>query len=427
MIGWQIDQLVGWLVRAVLAVLELLWGLLARTAFTNPDVTVLPQVGAASDRSLLVVNSVFVLAIVAVGVAVMAGRTVPGRDGVGELVSRLVVGFVAANFAMPLCRHLIEFVNAVTAALTGDSVTSGDSFTQMRRVVADALTDPANALLTVIIGLMIAVLTAMLMVTWLVRVAVLVFVVGIAPLALACHATPYTDGVARLWWRALLGVLATAVLQAFAMHTTLSIFVGVDANLPALGIPNDPTGTVNLLIVACLLWVTVRIPALMRRYVMGGHGPGTLLKALVINQVSRVARMPAVRGGARMAAAAGGGRGRRRSRDAAGGSVADTVISYWRPRLPRPALRAARTSAGTTTKPAAPRLPVPAGVTPATAMPSREPGWRRAGRPSPTAQMPGAAGHTAAPGWAGRRPVPVRDRRAPATVRHRSTGGRRGH
>ncbi|MEV0610957.1 conjugal transfer protein TrbL family protein [Polymorphospora rubra] len=425
MIGWQIDQLVGWLVRAVLAVLELLWGLLARTAFTNPDVTVLPQVGAASDRSLLVVNSVFVLAIVVVGVAVMAGRTVLGRDGVGELVSRLVVGFVAANFAMPLCRHLIEFANAVAAALTADPVTSGDSFAQMRRVVADALTDPANALLTVIIGLMIAVLTAMLMVTWLVRVAVLVFVVGIAPLALACHATPYTDGVARLWWRALLGVLATAVLQAFAMHTTLSIFVGVDANLPALGVPNDPTGTVNLLIVACLLWVTVRIPALMRRYVMGGHGPGTLLKALVLNQVSRLARMPAVRGGARMAAAAGGGRGRRRSRDAAaGGSVADTVISYWRPRLPRPALRPARTSAGTTTT-ASPRLPVPDGVTPATAMPSREPGWRRAGRPSPTAQVSPAAGRTTAPGWTGRRPVPVRDRRAPA-IRHRRTGGPRG-
>jgi len=33
-----------------------------------------------------------------------------------------------------------------------------------------------------------------------------------------------------------------------------------DANLPALGLPKDPTGLLNMLIAALLLWLVIRIP-----------------------------------------------------------------------------------------------------------------------------------------------------------------------
>jgi hypothetical protein len=145
-----------------------------------------------------------------------------------------------------------------------------------------------------------------------VRLGVLVVLVGIGPLALACHATPYTDGAARLWWRALLGTLATVVLQALTLHTALSVFLSPDANLPTLGIPHDPTGTFNLFLVLCLLWVVIKIPALMRRYVTGGGGnniAGLIVRMALVQQLTGMLRTPLRHsgGGGRRAASAAGG------------------------------------------------------------------------------------------------------------------------
>src|SRR6266540_4215950 len=232
MADWLLDGIVAWLLSFTVDTLNQLWALLARTAFTTPDVTAAPQVVAIAGRSLAIVDTCFGLAITAAGITVMARETLQVRYGVADLAPRLVVGFIAANFSQPICQQAIALANA---------------------------------------------LTAMLLVAWLVRLVVLVVLVGIAPVALACHALPYTDGAARLWWRALLGCLGVVVLQALALHTTVSVFLDPRANLPALGIPNDPSGTVNLLIVACLLWATVKSPGLVGRYVTRGGGGRTMV------------------------------------------------------------------------------------------------------------------------------------------------------
>jgi len=430
-VGWLIDGVIDWLAKAVLATLKALWGLLGGGLFVTPDVTGLPQVTAITDRSVMVVNVCFVLAVITAGVTVMTHETVQIRYGIGEVAPRLVFGWIASNFAIPLCQGLIELANALTQALTGDGITSTGSFEQMQRVVAAALTNTSNAFLLVVMGLIIAVLTGMLMVVWLVRLGVLIVWVGVAPIALACHATPYTDGAAKLWWRTGLGTLGTVVLQALAMHAALSIFLNPNANLPALGLPHDPTGVINLFIVCCLLWVVVKIPGMMRRYVThsGQHNvAGLFLRMVLIQQVSRLFRLPTRRGGGRAAAAAGGARA---AAAGGGGSVATTVIPYWRPRMPRPTPAATRTATrtaaappptgrqpsaptrpaagpgtspatptsrprpsprprpapATPTTPAPPTPPapppprrVPPGVNPATSMPRRRPGWR----PPPT-------------------------------------------
>ena len=112
---------------------------------------------------------------------------------------------------------------------------------QMRATTVSALggqtgTNPVGFLL-LLIGLLIAVLVGMLLVQWIVRLGVLIVAVGIAPIALALHGTPQTEGAAKLWWRTMLGTLGTVVIQAVALHTTLTIFLDPDANLPALGLP----------------------------------------------------------------------------------------------------------------------------------------------------------------------------------------------
>jgi hypothetical protein len=308
---WLADSLIGpiidWFARTVLGALDVLWDLLSATAFVSPDVTVLPQVTAFAATSLGIVNTAYVLAFVWAAVLVMGRDTIQARYGPGELIPRLVIGLIAANFAIPLCSTIISLANAVTAALTSQDITAPGSMRQLRTTTASALggqngADPASFLL-LLIALLIAVLVAMLIVQWIIRLGVLVVAVGIAPIALALHGTPQTEAAAKLWWRTILGTLGTVVMQAVALHTTLTIFLNPATNLPALGLPGAPGTTMNLLIVVCLLWGVIKIPGLMRRYVTQTRpsAVGMILRVVLVQQLTRgVSRVLGSRRGARI-------------------------------------------------------------------------------------------------------------------------------
>jgi hypothetical protein len=377
MADWLLDGIVAWLLSFTVDTLNQLWALLARTAFTTPDVTAAPQVVAIAGRSLAIVDTCFGLAIAAAGITVMARETLQVRYGVADLAPRLAVGFIAANFSQPICQQAIALANALTQAIAGEPIATQATFAQLLRVVTDALANPGNVLLLVMIGLLIGVLTAMLLVMWLVRLVVLVVLVGIAPVALACHALPYTDGAARLWWRALLGCLGVVVLQALALHTTVSVFLDPGANL---GLPQDRSGMFNLFIVACLLWVTVRIPGLMRRYVTHGGGRnigGYLLRVVLVHQLTRIIGLRLRRA---RAASTGG-----RAGLLGGPRPGPAAVPDWWPRRPLPG------------RPAAAR-PAPAGSTPGAARPA-QPG--RSGQPGGS----GTGAVAGAPGTLARSPI----------------------
>ncbi|GIH16145.1 hypothetical protein [Rugosimonospora africana] len=376
MIDYLFGGAVTWLLSHIVPGFQAMWNLLSATLFTSPDVTGLPQVQTLASSALTIVDAGFVLAFLTAGVLVMTQHTIQTRYGINELAPRLVIGFIAANFATPLCSQLIQLGNAVTVAVTGQQIDTSGAFSQMLDIINGAILNPAEPLLVLVLVLMAAVLTGMLLATCCVRLGLLIVLCGIAPLALACHASPFTDGAARLWWRSFLGLLGTVTLQALALHTTMIIFLDPKANLPVLGIPNDPFGVFDLFIVICLLWVTIKIPGLMRRYVTrsgGGRNPaGLLVRMVLMQQLTGLLRLP-LRGAGRAASA-----GRATAR-AAGLDASRTAIPYWKPRMPRPtATRPAPRSstAASSAAPAAPTGPlVPPGVNPATAMPKRRPTW----------------------------------------------------
>lgn len=297
MVNSLMNGLVGWLAEKVTDLLGGLLTFLTSSVFASPDVTVLPQVTSIADKGALVVNGSFILAIIAVGIAVMVGDSVEMRYGVKELIPRLVVGFGLSVFAVPLTAVLITVANALTVSLSGSAAPTAEAVTFVRVRIVAAMTDESTALLMVIIGVLIVVLLFMLVVTWLVRIAVLIILAGIAPVALACYATPWTQGVAELWWRTLLGCLATPILQAVAFSAGINLLIDPQANLPILlGLPSSDA--LNLLLVIVVLWVTIKIPALMRKYVTGKGSPsigGILVRAVVIQGLTR--RLPFVRGG----------------------------------------------------------------------------------------------------------------------------------
>ncbi|MBO4207185.1 conjugal transfer protein TrbL family protein [Micromonospora echinofusca] len=289
MVDWLMDGLVRWLAEKVADLLGGLLAFLTSSIFVSPDVTVLPQVRTIADRSALVVNACFVLAIVAVGVATMVGDSIEMRYSVKELVPRLAVGFVLSAFAVPLTAVLIDVANALTVSMAGASAPTTEMVAFVRVRIAAAMTDGSAALLTAVIGLLIVVLMFMLAGGWLARVAILIVLAAVGPVALACYATPWTQGVAALWWRSVLGCLATPALQAVAFSAGVDLLTDPRSNLPILlGVPGSDT--VNLLIVIVVLLVTVRIPALMRRFTAQGGGPAVgafLLRTVALQGLTR--------------------------------------------------------------------------------------------------------------------------------------------
>ncbi|MEV7230881.1 hypothetical protein AB0M79_28230 [Polymorphospora sp. NPDC051019] len=376
-----LDAVLRWMAERVAEVINILWGLLSSAFLIVPDVTVLPQVQAVGSRALWIVNTCYVLAIIACGVVLMARDSVQARYGVTELAPRLVIGIIAANFAMPMSREFINLGNTLIQAVTGGPVADDGSLGQLQRTILAALTNPANALLTLIIGGVIATLAATIMAGWILRLGLLVILVCVGPAALACHGTLWTEPVAKLWWRAFLGVFATVGGQALALHTGLTVFVSPTANLPALGLPDDPTGTLNLLIVCCLLLAVTRIPALVRRYVTGGQSRnvvGAFVRVAVVQQLGR-ALTRGLLGGGCVTARAGADRTRRAPK--AGGPGGGTPVGGLP--LPRPARGSGttpgpvrrRTEAAAPAQAGAPNLPPER--TPGTAMPKRYPRRRR--------------------------------------------------
>ncbi|WP_144120951.1 conjugal transfer protein TrbL family protein [Catellatospora sichuanensis] len=286
----MLNSLNTFLAQVLLDVLSSLLDLLGASVFTSPDVTVLPQVQQVTATSVGVVNTCFVVAVLAAGAMTMAGGVVQVRHSISELGSRLVVAFIGANFAAPLCSGLIELANAITGAMTAGSIWAPQSLTTLRDLITAAQADLSGttAFLFTVVLVLIAVLAGLLMCQWIVRVGILIVLAAIAPVALACHGLPGTDGAARAWWRSLLAALGTQVLQAVSLHLCVQVLVGDGTKMLARGAAGRQLSVLHLFVVLVLLWGTARIPGLMRQFVTrGGGGPrlgSYLFKTVVLHR-----------------------------------------------------------------------------------------------------------------------------------------------
>jgi hypothetical protein len=297
MAGWVLDGALDWLAERIQEVLAWLVALLTSAVFVSPDVTVYPQVQALAERSTLVVNSCFGLAVVVAGILGMTHGSVQLRYEVKDLIPRLAFGFVASNFGVQACRALIELANAVTLALVGQTASGPRVIEYVRhQIIAVAVTPGVHAL-SVIIVLVIVVLILQLLMGWAGRVATLLFLAGLAPVAWACYALPQTQPAAQVWWRALIGCLAVPLLQGITFSVGVDLILDPDHNLSnELDAPAAALDVLNLFLVLSVLVVTVRIPKLVARYVTqrSAMSPiGVVVRAVLVHAVAR--RVPGAR------------------------------------------------------------------------------------------------------------------------------------
>ncbi|TQS42822.1 hypothetical protein [Cryptosporangium phraense] len=290
MSGFVLNQILSWLFDAVLAALDAVIELISDALLVTPELTSLPQVQALTGRSVTVVDTVFVLVFLAAGVLTMiAGGEETTQYTVKDLVPRAVVGFLAAHFSQLLCGRAITLANAVCGALSDQNVDRSFGVAALRQHLR-AGNNPGVMLLLLVIVVLVIVLVVSIAFGLITRFGVLFILTAAAPLALACHALPHTDPVARLWWRSYLGVLAVPVLQAFTLAAGQWMLTDIRHILPDLPWSGGSATILNLLVVLVLLWTTQRIPSLVRRYVSAGGRPpnawGTVVRVLAVRRVA---------------------------------------------------------------------------------------------------------------------------------------------
>jgi hypothetical protein len=290
----MLDGLAGWLAGQALHTLLWISGVLDKYAFTIPDVAGLQPTQALAGRARTIVNIVFPMVIIAAGAIGMTYGSIQIQYQVKDLLPRLLVGWIAANWSLPMCGLLLRFADAFIKALTSPVPDEATSFQRLYSLIALSLgADPSGdfddpvkvGLLGMIITVLVMVLAAWLVLTWVIRYGLLIILVGISPIAMACYSLPQLEGAARLWWRTLIGCLAIPAAQATTFSVGMWILLDPAAGLPVGAKPDDASSRpITLFAVLAVLLFTAKIPSLVSRYVTSTGTP----KGSFLGQVARV-------------------------------------------------------------------------------------------------------------------------------------------
>jgi hypothetical protein len=259
----------AWFRDLAATALDPLLDLVARTILATPNLT------AAGSRirelwlvSAGIANTGFVLLILAGGVLVMSHETLQTSYSVKEIAPRLLLAFVAANLSLFLAGQAIPLANALARVLL-DTGPDPDHVRATLKALALAPLDTSSGLL-IFLAIALAVMAVGLVAAYVVRVSLLIVLIAGAPLALACHALPAIEGLAHLWWRAFAGCLGIQVGQALMLGMAVRVFFEGD-RARVLGLAGSGH-LVDLIVVGCLLWMLLRIPAWVSSMVFGRRG-----------------------------------------------------------------------------------------------------------------------------------------------------------
>jgi hypothetical protein len=268
----------GWFKGLVTSALNPVLSLLGHTVLASPNVTGPGQVRDLWGAAAGIANTIVVLFVVVGGAIVMGHETLQTRYAAKDIAPRVVVAVIAANASLAVVGIGIGLANSLSTALLGPGVNPSNATAVLTQLVTAPL--GSGGIFLVLMGLVAAILGVVLLAVYVIRVALLILLVAVAPIALTCHALPQTDGLARLWWRAIAGLLAIQVGQAVVLITALRVFFTSNGHT-VLGLTSSG-GLVDILVAICLLYILIRIPGWVSKAVFAGtgHSPGSAARAV---------------------------------------------------------------------------------------------------------------------------------------------------
>jgi hypothetical protein len=232
----------------------------ATAAFLTPPLTKEPRVQELWQLLLEIADSVLLLLIVVGAAMVVAGDFTYLEAK--ALAPRVVVAGVAMNLSLVIVGQAISWSNALVRGFLSLGQSSlGPAITRVGGETG------APILLAL---LLIAVL--LLLLANLIRLVVILVVTVGAPLLCVFGVLPATDGLARMWWRALAACLIAPVVQALLL--VIGVWVTSSAGSPFQVVFDNPAWA--SLVDATMLLVIVVLMALspmwMFKHALGsGH------------------------------------------------------------------------------------------------------------------------------------------------------------
>ncbi|MEC3974348.1 hypothetical protein [Amycolatopsis sp. H20-H5] len=256
--------------------------LLGDTAFTTPTLDSLPGVANLWNNSWLIVMACYSGLIMIGGIIVMSHESVQSRYSMKDIAPRLIVSFFASTLSLFLIDKAIRLANALSAAVLTDGVDPpklGDTLTGS---INGAYSTVASGGLFVILlqGVLLIAVIALLLV-YVVRVIITLILIVSAPLWVACHALPHTDGIARWGWRALGATLGIQVAQSLTLIIAVNTFLNGSVHL----FNSAGGGIMMLFVVLGLLYILFKIPFWFLSATKLGTGRsflGGLVKAVIV-------------------------------------------------------------------------------------------------------------------------------------------------
>ncbi|MFI0772946.1 hypothetical protein ACH4TQ_50240 [Streptomyces sp. NPDC021218] len=231
--------------------------LLADTLLAAPDVTRHADLKRLWAGALEITAGIYVLFVVAGGITVMGYETVQTRYALKQIAPRLLTGMIASAMSLTVMGKTITLGNSLSHAIMGLGMADAGQGLVERVLPFALLGSPGLKIYLLILAIVLLVLVLAVLIGFVVRVMVMALLAISGPLALACHAHPLTDPVARLWWRGLAGCLVIQVAQSMAFIVALKLFFAPGAT--ALGVAySDQLGT--MLAGLALFWVLFKIP-----------------------------------------------------------------------------------------------------------------------------------------------------------------------
>jgi hypothetical protein len=244
-----------------------------KTLLTTPelDSPAMSRAQSLWSASQAVANTCFVILIVLGGILLMAGQAIAPGTATKDIAMRLLLAFLAANCSKLVLEQAITFANGLAQAFIHYGAVNADPHGAAQVMKGWLIDNIATVgMLSGLVTLVAVVLALMVAGGYIMRITVTMLLVIAAPLALICHALPQTDGLARLWWRAISGMLAIQVAQSIVFATVVVILTAKDGDtVPLIGIPGQK-GIVDLLLVVCLLYILARVPSWVSKAVWRG-------------------------------------------------------------------------------------------------------------------------------------------------------------
>ncbi|HYN96673.1 MAG TPA: hypothetical protein VES42_22765, partial [Pilimelia sp.] len=244
-------------------------GALGRTLLSTPNLTANEQVRTIWTVSLVTANGIFGLFLLAGAFTIASHHSLQSSYGFKQVAPRLAAGAVLANVSLLVCGKFIALANAVCASIAGQGVDPHTAAEAIIQALAGAVRGSNFLMILLVLGVLVMAIVALI--TFILRIVFLVIVIGVAPLALMCHALPQTESLAYTWWRAVAACFGIQIGQAVILLASVRVFL-TPKGMTVLGAPAGPDALMGVLVCLTMLWLLVKLPGWMRQFVLGPLG-----------------------------------------------------------------------------------------------------------------------------------------------------------